>query len=114
MTICEIIESATGLECYPFFVDDLDEYVVYTVEPYTDDGIKATDRLTVRVISSDIPNGLLISNRIKQAFITIGDNSKENNLQCVLNGGGSLRDNDTKKIHTIMYFYITRKSEVKL
>lgn len=113
--IIKTIEETTGLSCYPLLTDAIGECIVYTYEPIADDGVKKQDRLTIRIITEHIPEGRMYSAQIRNLLLTIGDSSKiEDILNCYINGGGTIRDNDTHYLHTIEYYYITSKSEVNL
>ena len=108
------LEEATGLTCYPFLSSSIGECIVYTYEPIMDDGIKKQDRLTIRLITKDIPTAIEKVKAIKQLLLTIGDQKNEllDILSVEQNRGGTLKHEATGMVHTMMYFYLINKSEV--
>lgn len=102
------IEQETGLAVIPFLsTNSSQECIVYTVESFQDDGIKKTDRISLRIITKNIEKAMEVAAIIKQLLLHYDENS-----QCVLNGGGTLLDEITHMRHTLLYFYLTEKSEV--
>lgn len=108
------IEEATGLPVYPFLSHVQGEGIVYTIEPQSDDGIKQQERLTIRIVADTLAKGREYSTMVKNCLLTVGDKPRKSLgiLECHLNGGGSLKDEQTKMTHIILYFYVTRISEV--
>lgn len=106
------IESVVDIPVRPYGIDVIDEAVCYTLTPLTDDGAVATDRLEIRIITRTVAKAQDLRQAVVNALVTVGDNSKDSYLSCTLNGGGNLWDDNTKLSHTILYFYITMKSEV--
>lgn len=110
--IIKTLQEVTKLPVKPFGIDSLDECIIVSPVPQTDDGAVKTWRLELRLITKTLENAEKIKPLILSALVTKGDEPKLNYLSCFQNGGGSLKDpNGT--VHSIMYFYITQKSEVK-
>lgn len=111
--IIPILEQETNLPVKPFGIDSLDECIIYTMVPQTDDGAVQTWRLELRLITKTLARADELKTKILSALVNKGDSQKINGiLNCELNGGGCMEDpNGT--IHTLMYLYITEKSEVK-
>lgn len=112
--IIKAIESATGLFVKPLKTDKVEECVVYAIVPQTDDGAVATYRLELRIITNTVAKGEEVKSAILSTLLTVGDIPKHGYNECYLNGGGQLYDADTKTVHTLLYLYITKKSEVSL
>ena len=110
----DAIEQITGLTVFPNLSTSTDECIVYSLEQVSDDGVKKTERFTVRIITKDMVKADIVANQVKQLLLTVGDNTKEefDILECVQNGGGVLYDKETKMNHSILIFYFTKKSEV--
>lgn len=91
-----------------------EECIVLMTEPTSDNGAVSVDRLTVRLITENMASRVIKEHRIKSTLLTLGDEERtELGIKsCSLNGGGALRDADTKMLHTLYYFYITRKGEI--
>ncbi len=111
-TIIKVIEDATNLPVKPFNTDKVEECVCYSLVPQTDTGAVASYRLELRLITFTIAKAEELKKSILSALVTVGDNPRHGYNECYLNGGGSLKDEDTKTIHTILYLYIIKKSEV--
>ena len=111
--IIPILEEVTNLPVRPFGIDSLDECLIYTMVPQTDDGAVQTWRLELRLITKTLAKADELKTKILSALVNKGDSQKiKGILDCRLNGGGCMED-PNKTIHTIMYLYITEKSEVK-
>lgn len=111
--IIKKLTDVTTLPIKPFGIDSLDECIIYTTVPQSNDGAVQVDRLELRLITHTLERAEQLKPLIYSALVTVGDEGKNGYNSCVLNGGGSLKDpNGT--IHTIMYFYITKKSEVNI
>lgn len=111
--IIKKLQDVTALPVKPHGIDSLDECIVYTPVPQSNDGAVQVDRLELRLITHTLERAEQLKPLITSALVTVGDEGKNGYNSCVLNGGGSMKDpNGT--LHTIMYFYITRKSEVKI
>lgn len=111
--IIKKLTDVTSLPVKPFGIDSLDECIIYTIVPQSDDGAVQVERLELRLITHTLERAQQLKPLITSALVTVGDEGKNGYNSCVLNGGGCLKDpNGT--VHTIMYLYITRRSEVKI
>lgn len=112
--VVEVMQNAVGedLPVKPFGIDEPAEAVCYTWTPQTDDGAVATGRLELRLITRTVAKAEELRKSLISTLVTVGDNPKNGYLGCYLNGGGTLWDDDHKMTHTILYLYITMKSEV--
>lgn len=110
--VIRAIESAAGLPVRPYGTTVNEECVTYAFSPLTDDGAVAVRRLELRIITRTVAKAEQIRPAILSSLVTVGDNPKHGYNGCYLNGGGSLWDDTTKMTHTILYLYITTKSEV--
>ena len=50
----DAIEQLTGLTVFPNLSTSTDECIVYSLEQVSDDGVKKTERFTVRIITKDM------------------------------------------------------------
>lgn len=111
--VIQAIQSAAGeLPVKPYGTDINEECVCYAFSPISDDGAVAVRRLELRIITRTIAKTEEVRPKILSTLVTVADNPKHGYLRCYLNGGGSLWDDNTKMTHTILYLYITTKSEV--
>ena len=113
--IIKALETATNIAMLPFGTDTVEKScIVYKNSTISDNGAVRQDKLELRLITHTLAEAEEIKPLILSTLITIGDNSKLGYLSCELNGGGQLEDYNTDTIHTLLYFIITKKSEVKL
>lgn len=110
--VAALVSAAGELPVKPYGTDINEEAVCYTISPVSDDGAVAIRRLEVRIITRTVALAQKLQSSILSALVTVGDNPKNGYNSCYLNGGGSLWDDNTKMSHTILYLYITMKSEV--
>ena len=110
--IATITSAAGSIPVKPYGTNTNEEAVCYAFSPISDDGAVSVRRLELRIISRTIAGTEGIRQSLINALVTVGDEPKNGYLSCYLNGGGSLWDNNQQMIHTILYFYITTKSEV--
>ena len=110
--IAALASAAGELPVKPYGTDINEETVCYTISPMSDTGAVSVRRLEVRIITRTVAKAQELQKSILSALVTVGDNPKNGYNSCYLNGGGSLWDDNTKMTHTILYLYITMKSEV--
>ena len=110
--IIRALEEATGLEVKPFGNDSLTDCICYRWVPQSDSGCVAVYQLEIRIITKLLSTSLDVRKQVLDTLVTVGDQPKLGYNMCYLNGGGQLYDDNTKMIHTLMYLYITMKSEV--
>lgn len=112
--IVSALESATKLEAYPFWTDELKECIVYEWTPLSDDGSRQTAQLMVRVKTKAMATAEEMAAAVKNALIEIGDGGRVDGLvACEQNGGGMLKNEDTGFIDYIMYFDLVFRSDVE-
>ena len=111
--VIDAIESAAGgLPVKPYGTNINEETVCYAFSPVSDDGAVSVRRLELRLITRTVAKAEELRKSLISALVTVGDNPKNGYNSCYVNGGGSLWDDNTKMTHTILYLYITMKSEV--
>lgn len=110
--IIDAMEQVVDVPVKPFGIENLEEAVCYTWTPQTDDGAVAVGRLELRLITKTVAKAEELRKSLLSTLVTVGDNPRHGYLSCVLNGGGTLWDDEIKMTHTILYLYITMKSEV--
>lgn len=112
-TIIKAIEEATGMTVKPLGSNNLEECICYTWTPSSDNGAVRVVELELRIITKTISTAEQARPQILSTLVTVGDEGKLGYNQCYLNGGGQVYDPETKLYHTVMYLYITTKSEVR-
>lgn len=112
--ILQKLKSATGLPVYPLVTTKIEDCIVYTHAVTHDNGAISSQRLELRIISFNMGDAEKHRKEIIRAIVPAGDNSPMEGLYaCELNGGGTLKDEGTKTIHTILYFDLIVRSENK-
>lgn len=109
--VVSALESATSLQVFPFYTEELKECIVYEWTPQSDDGAKQTAQLLVRIKSKSMATLEAKAVLVKRALIGLGD---ERRLKAYIkqNGGGILKNADTGYIYYIMYFDFTYRSDI--
>lgn len=111
--IISAIETATSLPVKPFGTKTIENCIVYKFNTVTDNGIVAQIRLELNIITKTIAEAASIEAAIKSALVTVGDTKKIAGFNsAAVNGGGTLFNEDTQTVHTILYIILTKKSEV--
>lgn len=111
--IVSALESATSLDVFPFWTDELKECIVYEWTPLSDDGSVQTARLTTRIKTKSMATAEENAIAVKNALVSIGDGSPVGGLTaCEQNGGGTLKNEATGFIDYIMYFDLAFRSDV--
>lgn len=91
--------------------DRLDNVIMYEVSPVSDDGITCVERVQLTTVCDTEAQWDTVKKRISKLLITRDDRPLTSKiLQSVINGGGSLYDNDRQKYHKIIYLNITTRS----
>lgn len=104
--------SALSIPVKPLFTDSIEDCIVYTYNSLTDDGATAQKNLELRLITKTYENAEVMRKKIIELLVPIGDSIKIDGIySCVLNGGGSLFDENTKTYHTLLYFNLVIRSE---
>lgn len=84
--------------------DDVRKQIIFNVIPISSDGIKNLDRLEITIIAFKMDDIELITKRLNNILLTIGDEPKEKIKECALNGGGLLRNHATNTFHKKLYY----------
>jgi len=110
-TLIQAIKTATSLPIRPVanYNQDCIAYIYY---PQMDNGATAQDRLEIKLIASSLTTIETQTALIKGALMHKGDESPFIGCSIELGGGGSLYDEDAEKYIQLMYFDITRITEV--
>lgn len=104
------LKKLVGSNIYPTQTDYLGNCILYSFHTTMSDKITETCRLQITIIAGTTAETVQIEERIKQLLLTLGDNQLTNDiLQVELNGGGTLYDNDRRKLHRILYFNILKR-----
>jgi len=109
-----LINSATGLEVKALDTDNANDCIVYQYYTVSDNGAVAQVKLQLRIIAHSLNDVLSYEKQIKNVLLCAGDISKVEGVKSIeLNGGGTLKDYETNTIQNILYFIITKRSEVE-
>lgn len=112
--IIALIESATGLQMKALDTDNANDCIVYQYYTVSDNGAVAQNKMQIRIIAHSLNDVLNYENQIKNVLLCAGDISKVEGIKSIeLNGGGTLKDYNTNTIQNILYFIITKRSEVE-
>lgn len=109
--LCELLKpTPTDSKIHMFGTS---EGVAYKWVTLTDDGVKQQHRLEITVIDKSYGKCTLISKRIQDILLTVGDKTFNNDILTIeQNGGGVLQQEDTGYIYVKSYFTIkTRRIE---
>lgn len=112
LKLIRILEEATNLKAYPLFTDSIKDCLVYKANVISDNGAVARHRLELRLITHTVSEAERLKPIIIDALVNIGDNMKiEGIYEGNMNGGGTLWDEGTQTIHSLLYYeFITRSS----
>ena len=110
--VIEVLKKTVDVPVHPYGTNIVEECVCYTWSPVSNDGAVENNRLELRLITRTVAKAEQLRKSILSALVTVGDEPKNGYNSCYLNGGGSLWDDNIKMTHTILYLYITNKSEV--
>lgn len=109
--ILDLIEEVTGLPVRFSRTTIIEPCIVYTVNPVSDNGIKAVDMLSIRIIHNSVGECYKADTKIRKALLDMSYDNK-NYTKIRLNGGGYTSHEETRTTHKMAFYYITRKSEV--
>lgn len=103
------VQAQLGNRIYPFHTSDpSQDCIVYTPVPLEDDKVKETWRIEITTITKTLENSMSIDNAIRNALLTLGDETLTSGImQVALNGGGNLFNYETNTYHNTGYYYIT-------
>lgn len=104
--VLKAIEKITNIKPIPLQAEKVEKAIVYNYNKTA----AFSYRLELRVIAFTFADATETSNAIIKGISNIGDSNKIEGISAiVLNGGGSLKDNQTNTIHKLLYFDITIK-----
>jgi hypothetical protein len=109
--LLDLIEKVTGLKVVFSRTTTIEPCITYTVNPVSDNGAKAVDMLSLRIIHYSVGECYKADTEIRKALLDMNLKS-EAYTKVRLNGGGYTTHEDTNTVHKMAFYYITRKSEV--
>lgn len=112
--LLDLIEEVTGLQVKFAYTTETKPCIVYTVNPVSDSGIKSVEMLSLRIIHNSVGECYKADTQIRKALLSAGDSPDKfpNYTKIRLNGGGYTTQEETRTVHKMAFYYITRKSEV--
>lgn len=109
--LLDLIENETGLPIVFSRTTKIEPCICYTVNPVSDNGAKAVDMLSLRIIHTSVGKCYEADTKIRKALLSL-DFKSDKYTKIRLNGGGYTTHEDTNTVHKLAFYYITRKSEV--
>lgn len=109
--LLDLIEQVTGLPVRFSRTTKIEPCITYTVNPVSDNGVKSVDMLSIRIIHNSVSECYKADTEIRKALLDMNfDSLKYTKIR--LNGGGYTSHEETRTVHKLAFYYITRKSEV--
>lgn len=101
--ILDIVRTASmGLPIEANECDGIQECILYTFTPVTNDGIKRQDTIKLKINCFDYIDAVSIQEQLSKVLITKADEKlTQDIMNSVQTGGGELYNHETK-LHTIM------------
>lgn len=109
--LLDLIEQVTGLPIRFSRTTKIEPCITYTVNPVSDNGVKAVDMLSIRIIHNSVGECYKADTEIRKAILDMNFKSLDY-TKIRLNGGGYTTHEETRTVHKLAFYYITRKSEV--
>lgn len=109
--LLNLIEEVTGLPVYFSHTKTVHPCIVYTVNPVSDNGVKAVEQLSLRIIHNSVKECYTADLKLRESLLG-WDVTKGEYTKIRLNGGGYTTHEETKTVHKLSFYYITKKSEV--
>lgn len=105
------IEKAAGIKPVAFSSKSIESLpcVQYQIYKDGDDAVIETWRLTVRVTCETLKSALEVESAISGALVSFADEETNGTLNTVINGGGTIEDEQTGKPQLITYYDITTR-----
>lgn len=105
LQVIRAIEQAVNIPVIPLSSDKIQEQVIYTNTPLSDNGIIYSYQLRLNIVANTLANAEIYDEAIRKALLNFGDNNDLNNvLDCQINGGGTLTS--TVGVHRITNYII--------
>lgn len=106
------IETATGITPKAFNSSTIQTLpcISYTAFRQYDDAVKESWRFQTRITASSLLEAIELEEIIASELCSLGDEGSQGALNIVLNGGGTLEDENTGLPQILTYYDITTKS----
>lgn len=106
------VKDTTGVNPVPFLTDSYESQlpaITYSFYRTQDTGAVSQYRFLVRTHAKTYEQAIELADKVNNALVTVGDNTK---FDCVIagNGGGSLLDTTAKIPQQILYFDVLTRS----
>lgn len=112
ITLLGLVQKASGLEASaitPFYTPDCGSpAITYSFYSTVSDGAKSRYRFQVRVHAKTLEQAITLSEDIKKALVSLGD-EPTSGLMIEANGGGSLLDEETNTPQQLIIYDILAK-----
>lgn len=103
-----------ALKIEPFAVEGIQNSIIYTFTPISDNNIVRKDRLEIHIISKDYETLFSIDKAVRATLLTTGDAPLCDGIYKVdANGGGTMEDAATGTKHLITYFYVVSDGGIR-
>lgn len=100
-------ESLAAFKIEPFAVEGVQDSIVYTFTPITDNNNVRKDKLEIHIISKNYTTLLQADEAARKTLLTAADEPLMGGIYKVeINGGGSMEDAATQTKHLITNYYV--------
>lgn len=110
MNILDEIIEKLKIVGYPFYhlgTEKIEDCIIYKLEQISSDKIKEQYKLSLNIIALSFEKGLKMQDKIKDIFLTFGDNvASVSIMEISLNGGGIMENLETDTYHFKLYFIL--------
>lgn len=106
------IESTTGIKPVAFSSSSIQNLpcISYTAFRQYDDAVIESWRFQTRITASSLQEAIELEETIADALCSLGDQGSNGALNIVINGGGTLEDENTRLPQILTYYDIQTKS----
>lgn len=85
--------------------------LVYKFNPFSNDKVKRTDRLELRIIANTLFEAMETAELVNECLLTFGDSSFNKNILTIAqNGGGSSEDLTLNKVHYFLFYDVVSRA----
>lgn len=106
--IIQIIEGAVSIPVVPLESNTIQEQVIYSITPVSDNGVFSISSLELNIIGNTLANAEQYDEAIRVALLNVGDSNKIENITNIeINGGGTLRSEIG--VHRFTNYIINRR-----
>lgn len=106
--VIQAIKQAVNIPVIPLSSDKIQEQIIYTPTPLSDNGIIYSYQLRLNIVANTLANAESYDKAIRDVLLNFGDsNDLDNVLDISVNGGGTLTS--TVGVHRIINLIIKER-----